>query len=180
MEKNVTVVVSHFVRKGKEQAFEQALKRVLEQAKIYPGYQGIQTLQQSSPAENEYILLIRFDSEPNYTTWKNSATRQAWAQELKEYVTRQSEVRYQEGIEFWFSLPQLATAKPPAKWKMALLTWMVIYPLVLTLGTLAGLALDFAPSYLRTLSVSLVLVPLMTWVVMPNVTKLFSAWLFQR
>ncbi len=180
MENSFSVVVSHYVKKGKEQAFERALKQVIQKAKSFQGYEGIQTIQLNYNVENEYIVLVRFDTEPNYNTWAMSDVRKQWAQELKQYIIKESEIRYQEGIEFWFSLPEKATAAPPQKWKMALLTFMVIYPLVLTISTLVGFYFNFLHPFLRMLMVSLTLVPLMTYIVMPRVTKLFSAWIFKK
>ena len=180
MENHITVVVSHYVKKGKEKAFEEALKAVIEKAKTYDGYEGIQTMQVNGKGENEYILLVRFDTQAHYDLWKSSDTRKEWSVALKQYITKESEVRYQEGLEFWFSLPQVTTAEPPKKWKMALLTWMVIYPLVLTLSTTAGFFLDFVPLYLRMLLVSLIMVSLMTYIVMPRITTVFAPWIFKK
>lgn len=180
MQQLFTVVVSHFIQPGKEKAFEEALKEVIEKAKSYPGYAGIQTMQLGNEVEKEYILLVRFDTEANYQVWAHSSTRNDWVKALEQYITKQSEVRFEEGLEFWFSLPELTTAAPPPKWKMAVLTWLVIYPLVLILSTTAGILLDFWPPYLRILIVSLTLVPLMTYVVMPNITRIFAFWIFKR
>ncbi|MEO1053337.1 MAG: antibiotic biosynthesis monooxygenase [Bacteroidota bacterium] len=180
MQNLFTVVVSHFVKPGKEKAFEEALKRVIQKAKDYEGYEGIQTIQLSNKVENEYMLLVRFDTEPHYQTWAASATRRAWVQELKEYITRKSEVRCQEGLEFWFSLPHETAPTPPKKWKMALLTWMVIYPSVLGLSTLVGFYLGSMPLFLRMLLVSIILVSLMTYIIMPKITSLFASWIFKE
>ncbi len=179
MQDQFTVVVSHFIKPGKKQAFEEALKKVIDKAKDYKGYEGIQTLQLGNKIENEYILMVRFDTEPNYQTWAHSETRKAWSQELKAYITKASEVRHQEGLEFWFSLPQ-PTSVPPRKWKMALLTWLVIYPSVLALSTLTGIYLSFLPLALRMLLVSMILVSLMTYVIMPKITSIFASWIFKN
>ncbi|MEM9679932.1 MAG: antibiotic biosynthesis monooxygenase [Bacteroidota bacterium] len=98
MENNFTVAISHFVKPEKKQAFEQALKKVIAKAKEYSGHEGIETIQVNNAVENEYLLLVRFDNEVNYTTWAKSQTRKDWSRELKDYVLRESEVRFQEGL----------------------------------------------------------------------------------
>ena len=180
MQNQFTVVVSHFVKPGKEEAFEHALKQALEKAKTYKGYAGIQTLEMHGQAENEYILLIRFDTEANYQIWAASDTRKEWAQEIKQFITRQSQVRFEEGLEFWFSMPSVTHAKAPKKWKMALLTWMVIYPSVLLLSTLAGIYLNFLPLFARMIVVTVTLITLMTYFIMPNLTKAFAFWIYDK
>lgn len=137
MQNQFTIVVSHFIREGREQAFEAALKQVIQKAMVFEGHEGIQIIRSNSKANNEYILLIRFDTETNYQIRADSVPRNEWFQELKNYVYKESEIRYEDRLEFWFSLPEVTGTKPPTKWKMAILTWMVIYPSVLSLSTIA-------------------------------------------
>lgn len=180
MQNNITIAVSHFVKQGKEQAFEEALKQVIQQAKTFEGYEGIQIIQPNNKTENEYLLLVRFDNEVNYKHWEDSEIRKNWFEELQNYIHKESQIRYQEGLEFWFSLPEMPTPVPPTKWKMAVLTWLVIYPLILIFSTLVGMYLGFLHLFLRLLIVSMVLVSLMTYFLMPNVTKIFAFWIFTK
>lgn len=180
MKNNITVVVSHYVKRGKEPEFEKALKQVIEQAKGFKGYEGIQTIQVNNQVENEYVLLIRFDTESNFRTWECSDIRRVWSKELTRYIVKKSKVRYHDGLEFWFSLPQISNSVTPKKWKMALLTWMVIYPMILALSTLSEAYLNGMPRLVRILFVSMILVSLMTYYVMPRVTTFFSSWIYKE
>lgn len=175
----MTIVVSHFVKQGKEEAFEAALKQVIGQAKTFEGYEGIQIIQPNNKAENEYLLLVRFNNEHDYKRWEDSDIRKNWSEELKSFIHKESHVQYQESLEFWFSLSKLPAPIPPTKWKMAVLTWMVIYPLILLLSTLAGMFLDFLHPFLRMLIISMILVASMTYFLMPNITKVFAKWIFK-
>ncbi len=67
--------------------------------------------------------------------------------------------------------------KPPPKWKIAVLIWLAIYPSITLLFLLAGEQLLSIPLPLRTLTITLVLVPLMVFVLLPALQKLFSGWL---
>ncbi|MFY0651087.1 MAG: hypothetical protein JXQ96_03600 [Cyclobacteriaceae bacterium] len=180
MQNQFTIVVSHFIKEGAEEAFESALKNVIQQAKVYEGHKGIQIIRPANKSEQEYILLIRFDTKANYEVWERSEPRNRWFQELKDYTYKESKIRYEEGIEFWFSMPRENASVPPKKWKMALLTWLVIYPSVLTLSTITAIILPHFPLFLRMLMVSMILVSLMTYLIMPNITKLFAKWIFDK
>ena len=63
---------------------------------------------------------------------------------------------------------------------MALLTWVTIFPLitvvVLALDPLL-VRLDLFPRLAVTTAVT---VPIMTWLVMPRVTRLLRGWLYRR
>jgi antibiotic biosynthesis monooxygenase (ABM) superfamily enzyme len=68
--------------------------------------------------------------------------------------------------------------KPPKKWKMAIVIWLAIYPLITSVFFLFGKQIgqiEVLP--LRTLVMTLVMVPLMVFILMPTITKLLSGWL---
>ncbi|MGD1914360.1 MAG: hypothetical protein ACFB2X_27050 [Rivularia sp. (in: cyanobacteria)] len=72
------------------------------------------------------------------------------------------------------------TNKPkvqPPRYKLFLLTWLAIYPLITGILLLFGQQLSLLPLPLRTLILTGVLVYLMTFWVMPNLTKQFQTWL---
>ncbi|NDJ25563.1 hypothetical protein GS682_28905 [Nostoc sp. B(2019)] len=67
----------------------------------------------------------------------------------------------------------------PPRYKMFLLTWLAIYPLITGIYLLFGNLLSGLPLLLRTLLLTGVLVYLMTYLVMPKLTKIFHKWLFK-
>jgi antibiotic biosynthesis monooxygenase (ABM) superfamily enzyme len=71
--------------------------------------------------------------------------------------------------------PQQSTG--PARYKLALLTWVSAYALLTLLLALLGPAIASWPLAARTLLVSFVMVGTLTWVIMPRVTRTFRAWL---
>lgn len=68
--------------------------------------------------------------------------------------------------------------KPPKKWKMAVLIWIAIYPTVTLIFMFFGKDLmQIHPLPLRTFLLTLVIVPLMTFVLLPLLQKLLGNWL---
>ena len=65
----------------------------------------------------------------------------------------------------------------PNRHRMALLTWLLVYPLITLL--LAGLdpLLQDLPLPLRTLAVTAVMVPLLVYLALPYATARLRAWL---
>ena len=65
----------------------------------------------------------------------------------------------------------------PPRWKMAILIWLGIYPTItLVLWLLSPFIANF-PLPLKTLCLTLVVVPIMVWVMLPNLQKLLRSWL---
>ncbi|MEO1258882.1 MAG: hypothetical protein AAFZ15_08785 [Bacteroidota bacterium] len=69
-----------------------------------------------------------------------------------------------------------ATTQPP-KYKIALLTWLAIYPLITFILMLFGEPLNQLPLPIRTLVLTVVLVPIMVYWAVPLLRNWFAKWL---
>ncbi|MGH2677617.1 MAG: hypothetical protein ACRDHB_04565 [Actinomycetota bacterium] len=58
-----------------------------------------------------------------------------------------------------------------------MITWLAIYPALTVTLALLGPVLAPAPLFLRTLVLTAVLVPIMVYVLVPAVQKIFAGWL---
>ena len=65
----------------------------------------------------------------------------------------------------------------PPKWKLAVLTWLAIFPAVSTFIFASEPIIGGFHLIARVFISTLIIVPLMTWVIMPNMIKLFRRWL---
>lgn len=80
----------------------------------------------------------------------------------------------------WFTLPGQNPVQPPPKWKMTLVSWLALYPAVTLVFVLFGDLLAQIPLLVRTLLVTAVVMVLMSYVLMPRMTRWFRFWLFQK
>lgn len=65
----------------------------------------------------------------------------------------------------------------PPRYKVAVITWLAIYPALTITLALLGPALMPLPLYLRTLVVTAILVPIMVYALVPGVQRLLAGWL---
>jgi antibiotic biosynthesis monooxygenase (ABM) superfamily enzyme len=72
----------------------------------------------------------------------------------------------------------IANRTQPPRYKIFLLTWLAIYPLITSIFLMFGSLLAALPLLLRTLLLTGVLVYLMTYLVMPKLMKVFHRWLY--
>lgn len=181
MENNnsITTVVRHFIKSDKKKEFENWTKGISTKAKKFDGFEGLQLIPPPSGSK-EYITLFKFSSVPALQKWMDSSERKTEVAKLSAFSEKEMVLGQIEGIDFWFEAPEKKTASPPPKWKMSLLTWLAVFPGVVLLSKFyRGIFPDFPPTIL-TLFVTLTLVPLLTWVLMPNIVKLFRRWLFGK
>jgi antibiotic biosynthesis monooxygenase (ABM) superfamily enzyme len=68
--------------------------------------------------------------------------------------------------------------KHPKKWKMAVLSWLAIYPTITILFLVLGDQFALInPLPLRTLMITVMIVPLMVFLLIPGLQKLMGSWL---
>jgi uncharacterized protein len=124
----------------------------------------------------EYVVIFRFDGYSNLRVWERSEVRARWLDRSRPLLQAPPKVQEFSGLETWFTLPSRRTAAPP-KYKMAVITGVVIFPLATALSVLLELVGGW-PLLLRSAVLTVVLVLLMTYAVMPGVTRLFRGWMY--
>ena len=68
-------------------------------------------------------------------------------------------------------------ARPP-RYKQAVITWLGVYPILTATLALLRPLMGTWPLPLQTLLVTLLLVPLLTYLIFPALNRAFRAWLF--
>jgi uncharacterized protein len=174
----VTVSVSRKAIAGKEKEYEDWISGITQSASKYPGHMGSNVLRPSDATKGEYVIIYRFDNYPNACRWEESKERSEWLEKVKSLVQGEAVRRKVTGFEFWFDLPSVPVTHAPSRQKMAVVMVIVVYMLVLSLSTLmAPIIGDFA-FWQKLLVIIPMQVILMTYVVMPRVTKLLKSWLY--
>lgn len=174
----VTVMVSRQVAPANHDAFEQAMRALTERSLGYAGHLGV-TVFRPATGEAAYRIVFKFDSQSHYDAWHDSAEIAALITTVDDLTEDKARIATLSGLETWFTLPG-AAPKPPPKRKMALVTWAALFPLVSLL--LAGLRplIQQLPFLVGTLIITGLVTVLMTYVVMPRLTRLLAPWLFAK
>ena len=81
------------------------------------------------------------------------------------------------GLEAFFRDPQHS---PPPRWKMAIVTWLGVFPSVLFWSSTLPKVLPGLPSLGVMAIINVFVVVTLAWGVMPLLTKLFAGWLRQN
>lgn len=177
----LTVVVSRRIKPGREREAEDWLHGVTAEAVRFPGHMGLEIIRPTDSLKPEYVLIFRFDTLDHLMAWERSDVRQQWLARAEAFTIGAAERQVITGLEFWFT-PTAESPGVPPRWKMLLLTWAAITPLILLISPVARAVLGFLPStfigdILRTMLTTALIVTLMTYAVMPQVTRVFAAWL---
>jgi uncharacterized protein len=173
-----TAVVLRRVKRGREQEFEEWISGVLAAVNRFPGYLGAEVLRPSDSDENEYMIIVQFDHVSNLHAWETSEERQRWLRKSWPLLYEEEKVQFLTGLETWFTLPQKPGEPTPPRYKMAIVTWLGVFPVVTAIFFLFGRWLNPLPTVLHTLVFTAMMVTLMTYVILPRMTRLFAFWLY--
>ncbi len=174
----LTVVVSRRVKKGNQEAFEALSSKMTERASRFPGYLGTAMFRPASADDPEYRIVFKFRDRETLTAWETSQERAELLEQIESLLVQPSEREVTSGIVTWFTLPGQNPVKPPPKWKMTIVSWLALYPAVTLVFILFGDWLAQIPLLIRTLMVTVVVMVLMSYVLMPRMTRWFAFWLF--
>ncbi|MGM7671663.1 antibiotic biosynthesis monooxygenase [Microbacterium sp. A93] len=155
----------------------------------YPGFLGSGWVRAGDDSQ-VWHMLYRFASTETLEAWEHSSERTWWLSMGQGFV-RSERSRRRTGIEGWFDEPATgainlpATAEfdtpppAPARWKQAVAIWLGFFPTNLLFTYLMSPIPVWGelPLWLRVLATTLVLTPIMTYWVLPWVTRTLRRWL---
>jgi antibiotic biosynthesis monooxygenase (ABM) superfamily enzyme len=176
----VTVVVSRRIKKTKEILFEKLSDDLTLCATKFEGYIGAVMLRPSSMDDPEYRVIYKFKSQTYLDEWINSDIRTKLLDEIEPLLEESSQITQTSGILTWLTLPGATKVMHPKKYKITMVSWLALYPLITIIFFLFGDILKDIPLIFRTLLVTAVAMIVMSYVLMPRFTKWFSFWLFPK
>ena len=190
--KPVTVIVKRIAKKDRIKEFEEWLSGISKEVSKQEGSMGIDIIRpthntNSSKSKLEYIVIFRFNNYDNLAKWEKSLIRNEWLQKGRKLVEADPDVQKMTGLEFWFTpyfkdeSSPIIPLKPPQRYKMVIVTIPVISILLLTSVAQIHFLTEMLsiPFPVRLVIAITITVLLMTYVIMPLLTKLLRHWLFK-
>jgi uncharacterized protein len=123
----VTAVASRRVKSGREQEFEEWVSGILGAAAEFPGYLGSNVIRPRDD-DDEFQIVFKFDHASNLKRWEKSDERHARLRRVQPLVHEEN-VRVLTGLKTWFTLPSRPGEPAPPRYKMAVVTWIAVFPL---------------------------------------------------
>ncbi|GFE68037.1 antibiotic biosynthesis monooxygenase [Chroococcus sp. FPU101] len=174
----ITVSITRRVKPGCEQAFEEYVSGITAAAMTFEGHLGATIIRPLNPAIPEYRVIFKFNRRSNLKKWENSECRRQWIAREKVLIVGFPVVEVLTGLETWFTLPASDAIIPPPRYKMAAITFIALFPLIKIVNYYFKPWLFFLPTLLQDLLATGLTVLLMTYVVMPRMTRIFAFWLY--
>lgn len=174
----VSAVISTRVKPGKETEYLAWERRIAAAQSRARGLQGYRFEPPVPGVQDDFVAILRFDSEANLQAWLDSPERHQLLAEATPLTEEFHARMARTGFEQWFR--EEAGGEPLPVWKMDMLVLLMLYPIVFLFGVFVAtplftnrLALPFAISLFLGNIVSVGL----TGFLVPWVANRFGWWL---
>ncbi len=181
----ITLVISEVVDPSKLAAYEAWTKGINHDARQFEGFLGVEVIRPRDHDHPEYVVIVKFDTYDHLRRWLISPTYRDWMDQSYGLIAARSQQHLPNGLELWFTLPQArsrggAPLPPPPYYKQVVLGVLAVYPLILLANVVLGPLLGGLPSLLG-LFISVIFVSaLLTYPVMPWLSKGLGFWLYPK
>ncbi len=169
----VTVVATFRVAPGREADFELWAHEITAAASSFPGHLGASWVR----SKGRYQVIYRFADHSLFNAWHESAARAEFLKRLAPMATLATD-DHMTGLETWFQLPNDPGRPAPPRWKMVVVTWIGVFPLLGLLQWQVTPRLGDIALLPKVMVIALIVVATMTYLVMPRLTILLRGWLY--
>lgn len=176
----VTVNIVRTVRSGREDDFETLVREFIPKSLTFPGHLGVHIVKPAAGTPRDYHIVIKFAAREQWQNFQASPEYAQFRASIEPLLEREPCIEEMTGLESWFTLPHAQALRPLPRWKMALVTLLGVYPTSLLIGAFISSRLTHWPGWLKGLAFAVCMVAILTWGVMPLLTRLLARWLYSQ
>ena len=176
----ITILISHRVAAGRTTDHVAHHDKLAELGKGFEGYDGAVLFPPEEPNSHQYSVVVRFESLELLQAFWTSDEFIAWKKRLDELVDSPAAVRYASGLEQWVPAARSHQAGAPPTYKIAVVVFFSILPLILVVPPLAAPVLSGVHWLIARILTTASIVLAMSYGAMPLMTRLLGPWLQRR
>ncbi|HPF37731.1 MAG TPA: antibiotic biosynthesis monooxygenase [Phycisphaerae bacterium] len=170
----IHIAITRRVRPGREAEFQEALRLFFQDSFAHGGVLGATMIVPPPGSESrEFGILRTFLDESERDAFYASSLFRTWEAACEPLTDGGWSSRELHGLEAWFR----SSGGAPPRWKMAIATFLGVYPVVMVLSKVIGPAIAGWPFLIGNAVFTACVVGLLTWIVMPLITRTLHHWL---
>src|ERR1043165_3028434 len=156
----IHVAITRRVRPGCEAEFQAALREFFQTSFAHGGVLGATMIVPPPGSDSrEFGILRTFADEKERDNFYASPGFKAWEERIRSLTEGARSYRELRGLEAWFRSP----GDPPPRWKMAVATYLGVFPVATILSLTLGPAIHSWHFLLSNALFNACVVVLLTW-----------------
>ena len=177
----VTSIISAVVNPKHMAVYEKWIEKINIEASKSVGFFSVDVIKPKDYKQPEYVVILKFASYQHLKGWFTSESCKKLMSESKNYIVHMTDEQQSTGMEIWFSRDDNQRYFPqPKYYKRVLMGLLVVYPLSTIIGLLISPLTSTLPPALQTFVIIAIMSCLMTWPVMPYLTRWLNSWLYPK
>ena len=174
----ITSIIRRRVQEGHEANFEEWCRGIDAAANRFSGYQGIKLIYPEHTGD-EYVTIINFDSYNHYLAWQNSPERAFWLQKVRKMTEGDVTREFIRGFDYWLGDDNETARSWPPQYRMVLIAYLAIWPLVYFVTPLLGPHMPDNPLLASLLNTAIITL-LMGYISLPLIQRIALRWLQKK
>lgn len=131
----VSAVISTRIKPGQEQAYRRWEQRIAAAQAQSSGFQGYRLEPPVLGVQDDWLAIIRFDTDKHLQGWLASPARQELLKEATAFTEEFHTRIARTGFDQWFDVTK-GQARPAPAWKQNMIVLLLLYPVVFLFGAL--------------------------------------------
>jgi uncharacterized protein len=175
----VSALISTHVEPDRESAFRSWQQRMAAAQSRFPGFEGYRLEPPRPGVQDDWVTILRFDSEQHLNQWMESPERRKLIDEAAEFTAATRIRTARTGFDSWFQIGSESTSTPSA-WKQNMVVLLALYPVVFAFGRWFEIpVLVEREGWVRwqSLFVSNVASVIILSLIVPRISNAFAWWL---
>ncbi len=168
-------MVTSYLLKADGRAVHRAVHDdVMRELRHYSGFREREILEPVPGVQPETVVILTFDDDSSLRAWLDSDLRARLLSRLGPHIEGTYTTNVLGGFAGWFTFD---TATEPKRWKQAAVVLLALFPTVLFITYVRTILWPDAPLVPAVFVGNVIGVAVLTWLLMPPLTKWLSGWL---
>ena len=180
MDNPVTIAVTDHVPLTGKARYEELVEELHQLFQAQDGFLSVDIVRHNRPHQVEYTVLSRWSDEVAVALWRESKIIREKLAQIEEITGGPAQNVQAIGLGMWIDHVGGGTPNLPPIWKRIVMSVIAVYPMLMLLMPLSAPITGHLPQPVQILFTVVALSALLTWPVMPWLSKVLRPWLMAK
>lgn len=177
---SVTLAVTDHVPLTSKARYEALVDELHQLFQEQDGFLSVDIVRHNRPHQVEYTVLSRWSDDVAVSQWHQNQIILEKLNQIEEITGGTAQYVQAIGLGMWVDHVEGMTPSLPPIWKRIVISVVAVYPMLMLLMTLSAPITGGLPQPAQVLITVIMLSALLTWPIMPWLSKALRPWLMAK
>lgn len=176
----VTLAITDHVLLTDKPRYEDLVEELHQLFRSQDGFLSVDIVRHNRPHQVEYTILVRWADEAAMARWRENKTIREKLIQIEQITGGAVQNVQAIGLGMWVDHVEGTPSNLPPTWKRIVMSVIAVYPMLLFLMELSVPITGGLPQFVQVLITVIILSALLTWPIMPWLSKMLHPWLMAK